>query len=206
FTHNGLVNGTSYTYWVKAVNATGQESSPSGSFTAIPQVVAAPPPVVVPPPVVETPPSPVVSSYRYTDNGDGTVTDNRSGLIWLKNANCFNGYQYLEPAMQSAANLGNGQCGLSDGSTAGMWRLPTKDELKAMVDKSYERPALSNAAGTGQWTEGDAFLGVQTHWYWSSTPRSYPDGAWFVHLDDGFVSVGSKTGGTGYGWPVRVGH
>ncbi|OAD19121.1 hypothetical protein THIOM_005259, partial [Candidatus Thiomargarita nelsonii] len=26
---------------------------------------------------------------RYIDNGDGTVTDNSSGLIWLKNANCF---------------------------------------------------------------------------------------------------------------------
>ncbi|MEK8017026.1 MAG: protein kinase, partial [Candidatus Parabeggiatoa sp.] len=26
---------------------------------------------------------------RYTDNGDGTITDNITGLIWLKNANCF---------------------------------------------------------------------------------------------------------------------
>ncbi len=26
---------------------------------------------------------------RFTDNGDGTVTDNQTGLIWLKNANCF---------------------------------------------------------------------------------------------------------------------
>jgi len=26
---------------------------------------------------------------RFTDNEDGTVTDNLTGLIWLKNANCF---------------------------------------------------------------------------------------------------------------------
>ena len=26
---------------------------------------------------------------RFTDNGDGTVTDNLTGLIWLKDANCF---------------------------------------------------------------------------------------------------------------------
>ena len=26
---------------------------------------------------------------RFTDNGNGTVTDNLTGLIWLKNANCF---------------------------------------------------------------------------------------------------------------------
>lgn len=37
FTHNGLVNGTSYTYWVTAVNAAGVESGPSTSLTAIPQ-------------------------------------------------------------------------------------------------------------------------------------------------------------------------
>ncbi|OAD19361.1 thrombospondin type 3 repeat-containing OmpA/MotB protein [Candidatus Thiomargarita nelsonii] len=64
------------------------------------------------------------SSYRYSDNGDGTVTDNRSGLIWLKNANCF-GKQKLKIAMQSAANLADGQCGLRDGSRRGDWRLPT---------------------------------------------------------------------------------
>ena len=26
---------------------------------------------------------------RYVDCGNGTVTDNETGLIWLKNANCF---------------------------------------------------------------------------------------------------------------------
>ncbi len=26
---------------------------------------------------------------RFIDNGDGTVTDNLTDLIWLKNANCF---------------------------------------------------------------------------------------------------------------------
>ena len=76
------------------------------------------------------------SSYRYTDNGDGTVTDNRSGLIWLKNANCF-GEQNWKTAKQSAANLAHGQCGLRDGSRAGMWRLPTIEEWKAMIDKKY---------------------------------------------------------------------
>ncbi|MEJ2240301.1 MAG: hypothetical protein P8X82_18580, partial [Gemmatimonadales bacterium] len=26
---------------------------------------------------------------RFADNGDGTVTDNLTGLIWLQNADCF---------------------------------------------------------------------------------------------------------------------
>ena len=28
-------------------------------------------------------------SPRFNDNGDGTITDNLTGLIWLKNAACF---------------------------------------------------------------------------------------------------------------------
>jgi serine/threonine protein kinase len=143
---------------------------------------------------------------RYTDNGDGTVTDNRTGLIWLKNANCFN-RQNWKTAMQSAANLADGQCGLSDGSKPGDWRLPTKEEWEAMVDKKYW-PALSNAAGTDKWKEGDAFSGVQSNHYWSSTSNANgTPSAWRVNLNNGYGNVndGNKTN-TEYVWPVRGGH
>ena len=35
-------------------------------------------------------------SDRFKDNGDGTVTDNCTQLIWLKNANCFGEQQWSE--------------------------------------------------------------------------------------------------------------
>jgi len=147
---------------------------------------------------------------RYTDNGDGTVTDNRSGLIWLKNANCF-GAQKWETAMQSAANLASGQCGLRDGSRRGMWRLPTKKELKAMIDKKYvdektwSQPAISNATGTGPWKEGDAFSGVQSNSYWSSsTGADYAISASYVGLSSGDVGYYFKTYSY-YVWPLRGG-
>jgi uncharacterized caspase-like protein len=147
-------------------------------------------------------------SYRYTDNGDGTVTDNRSGLIWMKNANCF-GRQNWKTAMQSAANLAHGQCGLRDGSRRGMWRLPTIKEWKAMMDKKYSWPALSNAAGTGKWEEGDAFLDVQSgfysSWYWSSTTTKNLSNAGLVHFFVGFVE-GFVKSYAGYVWAVRGGH
>ena len=38
---------------------------------------------------------------RFTDNGDGTVTDNLTALIWLKNANCF-GVEKWNDALSSA--------------------------------------------------------------------------------------------------------
>ncbi|OAD18622.1 secreted protein containing DUF1566 [Candidatus Thiomargarita nelsonii] len=142
--------------------------------------------------------------YRYIDNGDGTVTDNRTGLIWLKNANCF-GRQTWKKAMRSVKNLATGQCGLSDGSRAGEWRLPTKDEWRAMTDKGYKKLALSNAAGTEQWKEGDAFSGVQSSRYWSSTTRAnFRTYAWYVNFYDGYVNFNNKDN-TNHVWAIRGG-
>ncbi len=39
---------------------------------------------------------------RYVDCGNGTVTDTVTGLIWLKNANCFSFQNYNENAPNSA--------------------------------------------------------------------------------------------------------
>src|SRR4051794_35859814 len=33
---------------------------------------------------------------RFTNCGDGTVRDNLTGLIWLKNANCFGALQWAQ--------------------------------------------------------------------------------------------------------------
>ena len=144
-------------------------------------------------------------SYRYTDNGDGTVTDNRTGLIWLKKANCF-GRQNWNTAMESATKLADGQCGLTDDSIAGDWRLPNTAEWQDMVDEKYTMPALSNAAGTDQWKEGDAFLNVQGD-YWSSNTggATIIDGAWYMILSQGFLYDDYQTA-MYYVWPVRGGH
>jgi serine/threonine protein kinase len=154
--------------------------------------------------------SDTVTEYRYIDNGDGTVKDNRTGLIWLTNANCFN-LQNWKTAMQLAAKLADGKCGLSDASKPGDWRLPTKEEWEAMIDKKYvdrknrNQPALSNAAGTGKWEEGDAFSGVQAGDYWSSsTGAGITGNAWGVNLVFGYVFGGAKMF-TSYIWPVRGG-
>ena len=73
---------------------------------------------------------------RFVDKGDGTVRDNKTGLIWLRNANCAApGPGSWDEAMAAAVALRDkppGQsdaCGLSDGSKAGDWRLPTIKEF-----------------------------------------------------------------------------
>jgi uncharacterized coiled-coil protein SlyX len=138
--------------------------------------------------------------YRYTDNNDGTVTDNRTGLIWLKNANCFE-RQWWNTAKNKVAKLASGQCGLRDNSRAGEWRLPTKEEWEAMMDYRYRKLALSNAIGTGQWKEGDAFLGVQFSKYWSSSLRD-KSSAWYADIYNGHIKF-SNIDTKKQVWPVR---
>jgi len=141
---------------------------------------------------------------RFTDNSDGTITDKLTGLIWLKNANCF-GLRNWTTALSDANSLSSGSCGLTDGSVAGDWRLPNYKELFSLIDAEYDNPALSNSAGTMKWTEGDAFSGVQTYFYWSSTTVvSNPNLAWFVATDNGGMNSTVKTL-TAYVWPVRGG-
>jgi hypothetical protein len=150
-----------------------------------------------------------VPSPRFTDHGDGTVIDNLTGLIWLKNADCFpgsgNGLTW-EGALQAANILASGSCGLSDGSVARDWRLPNRNELQSLLDFGFLYPALSNAAGTDQWTEGDAFSNVQSTSYWSSTTiPDRPNHAWLIYLSDGQMIHVEKISITGRVWPVRGG-
>ncbi len=144
---------------------------------------------------------------RFSDKKDGTVKDNLTNLIWLKNANCstISPAATWATALSNANSLANGQCGLSDGSVAGDWRLPNVKELQSLIDFGFLNPALSNAAGTAQWTEGDAFSSVQSDLYWSSTTRlNFLDSAWDVNLGDGVTLANFKAPtNTLFVWPVR---
>jgi len=142
---------------------------------------------------------------RFTDNNNGTVTDNLTGLIWLKNANFKAGTRTWANALTDCATLKHGEGGLTDGSVEGDWRLPNVQELQSLIDYGRYNPALCNTAGTGQWTSGDPFTGVQSSFYWSSTTRAAGTTlAWYVGLYDGYATVDYKSVAA-YVWPVRGG-
>ncbi len=132
---------------------------------------------------------------RFTDNLDGTVTDNLTGLIWLQNANCF-GMRSWTNALSDANSLASGSCGLTDGSTAGDWRLPNVRELHSLADYGQYNPSLPS---------GHPFSVVASGMYWSSDTVVFSTNyALYVHFYYGYVDEIFKTNAN-YVWPVRGG-
>jgi uncharacterized repeat protein (TIGR01451 family) len=128
---------------------------------------------------------------RFTDNGDGTMTDNLTGLMWTKNANLPGGYKTWQQALDYCNNLTLG--GYND------WRLPNVNELESLIN--------ANEADSATWLHVQGFTNVQAHDYWSSTTlAAYPDGAWVVDMSLGYVYYDDKSYyGFYYVWPVRAG-
>jgi hypothetical protein len=142
---------------------------------------------------------------RFTDNGDGTVRDNLTGLIWLKDLNCaeIGTAMGWDDALDAVRLLKNGSCGgnLSDDSELGAWRLPNVRELRSLIDHGQSGPALPS---------DHPFDGVpqSAEWppeyFWSSTTQAEEVAyACKVDVKFGFVNVfGWKL--TPYRvWPVR---
>ncbi len=75
-----------------------------------------------------------MSAERFTDNGDGTVTDHECGLMWTREdtMNLMEKWvNYLE-ADDFARSLNDKKfAGFED------WRLPEKDELETLFDESF---------------------------------------------------------------------
>ncbi len=124
---------------------------------------------------------------RLVDNGDGTVTDTRTNLMWTKNANPL-GELTWHDAMSRCSSFY--VTGISGWRGIGGWRLPRIDELIG----------LSTALRGGH-----PFTGVQSSGYWSGTTRADgTDGAWVVGMVRGSVGTDSRAG-TYPVWPVRAG-
>jgi hypothetical protein len=133
---------------------------------------------------------------RFTDNGDGTVTDNLTGLIWLRNANCWSGVREWNYALSNPISLHDPQCGLTDGSVVRDWRLPNVNELYSLIDRDQSLPALPT---------GHPFSGVESSGYWSSTTNpELTNQAFNVSFWDGAVYSNTKYADR-YIWPVRGG-
>lgn len=93
-----------------------------------------------------------LNAQSFADNGNGTVTDNITGLMWQK---VDNGESTWESAVTNAAGVTTG--GHSD------WRLPTPSELFSIFNHDNGNPALNttyfpnNSPAAGYWWTSDLY-------------------------------------------------
>ncbi len=116
----------------------------------------------------------------FTDNGNETITDNDTGLIWMQatadtDSNGSADSVNWENALSYCENLIF--AGQSD------WRLPTDKELQSIVDYNYDSPAIDTAY----------FPDTASYNYWSSTTDVGTTGiARLVDFKNGKVSGSYK--------------
>ena len=105
-------------------------------------------------------------SARFKDNGDGTVTDMESKLMWMR---CASGQRWLERRCVGAAESyawadarrhaekvsGDGAAFFND------WRVPALRELATITDRACHNPRTNLAV----------FPDTPVAPFWSSTPR-----------------------------------
>lgn len=126
------------------------------------------------------------ATTRFTDNGDGTVTDILTGLMWLQDAE----------ATAATGAIWTNAVSTAAASTVGGyddWRLPNVRELESLLDMSQSAPCLPS---------GHHFLNCN-HRFWTSTTRAGQTGfAWYIDITNGSIQSADKDT-IYYVWPVR---
>ena len=113
---------------------------------------------------------------NFTDNNDGTITDNITGLMWQKSP-ATSTYTW-EQALAFAENL--------TASTYSDWRLPNIKELVSLNNETTNAPSINTTF----------FPTVASTKYWSSTTQFAPGStsAWFNDFQNsGITSYDLKT-------------
>jgi hypothetical protein len=119
----------------------------------------------------------------YTSNGDGTVTDNVTGLIWQQTA----------PAATFTEGGAANYCGTLNLGGFQDWRVPTFIELFSLVDLSVN-PTIN----------ATYFPGTPGVLFWSSTPtHGMAANVWIVKFSVGLWATAYPTASVGYVRCVR---
>ncbi|HBG05118.1 MAG: hypothetical protein A2075_24200 [Geobacteraceae bacterium GWC2_58_44] len=135
---------------------------------------------------------------RFKDNGDQSVTDALTGLVWTKDA------KVPGPAACGTGLVKSWQQGLdyvkclNDNKFlgAGSWRMPNINEMGSLLN-----PVVSDLP---TWLNDSGFSNVQTGHYWSSSSGVRGNSAWYLDTSYSSLSTDPKWY-SNYVWPVRGG-
>lgn len=120
---------------------------------------------------------------QLTDNGNGTVTDTKTGLMWKQCSEGLSGVGCLTGTAQTytwQAALAQAQTVNTLGGFAGKtdWRLPNIKELRSIIEKQCYEPAINLTRFPN--TDFSTF-------FWSSSSfASHGSYAWFIHYGEGY--------------------
>jgi hypothetical protein len=122
---------------------------------------------------------PPESPTDYKDNGNGTITDNYTKLMWAKctQGNTGKDCKSGSPALREWPKARNECDGLKLAGKTG-WRLPTLKELQSVVDSGSFDPSINKTF----------FPNTSSEPYWTSTsPAQYLSSKFTVLFSDGSV-------------------
>jgi hypothetical protein len=136
---------------------------------------------------------------RFTDHNNGTVTDNLTGLTWLKNTNVSAAKRDWVQAMRDIRRLnlkgemnGHNAGDISNNGTHMTdWRLPKLEEMQSLIYMEKGGPLTFNKDRNIQWPAGEIFKNKKSHnHYWTST--QCPCGNWeeqkyFINMNSGYM-------------------
>ncbi len=140
------------------------------------------------------------AALAYMDNGDGTLADVNTGLMWEKQSNGdgsvhneYNVYVWDDAFSFHVAQLNSGSfAGHTD------WRVPNVRELASIVNYENAGSPLVSPAFNNNCISPCTVLTcscTQAGVYWSSSSdASGPQAAWSVYFDAGYVLQNPKTG------------
>jgi len=138
------------------------------------------------------------SGTHFTDNGDFTITDNATGLMWAQDP-----INDIGGAFASGMAWSDAITNCNDLTFAGYsdWRLPNVKELQSIVNYGRANPSIGETtASQSPWEN------TQSARYWSSTTHAdSTTSAWLVVFYYGVVTNNLKTTATYYVRPVRAG-
>ena len=91
-----------------------------------------------------------LAAKTYSDNGDGTVTDPTTGLIWMRCAmgQALDNFGCGGTANSYTFDQANALTGTTAFADHNDWRVPNIRELQTIVDRSVSTPSINSVTTT----------------------------------------------------------